>query len=186
MLEDRGRVAFDAHDLDAVRLAARDLEKTQPHPIVEGDVFRFEAAAAGVSPPRAREAFEDADVVKQGQVRNDSSADPIIDRGDPGGVQSPSRDLISLGRIGEAITEDDETLGERGPNHLRHVLARVKKKDTRPLLKGRDPKETIEALLAVREPVYAQADITLECPDESHHSALERMLAELRERGLET
>jgi shikimate kinase len=66
------------------------------------------------------------------------------------------------------------------------LLARVKKKDTRPLLKGRDPKQTIEALLAVREPVYAQADIILECPDESHQSALERMLAELRERGLET
>lgn len=65
------------------------------------------------------------------------------------------------------------------------LLARVKKKNTRPLLKGKDPKETIEKLLAAREPFYALADITLECPDESHHSALERILAELRQRGLE-
>ena len=66
------------------------------------------------------------------------------------------------------------------------LLARVKKKDTRPLLRGRDPRETIEKLLVERAPFYAEADITLECPDESHQSALERMLAELRERGLET
>ena len=64
------------------------------------------------------------------------------------------------------------------------LLARVKKKNTRPLLKDRDPKETLEKLLALREPVYAEADITLECPDESQQSALERILAELREREL--
>jgi shikimate kinase len=66
------------------------------------------------------------------------------------------------------------------------LLSRVKKRDTRPLLQGGDPKETIEKLLAVREPVYAQADITLECVDESHHSAVDRIIAVLRERGLET
>ena len=83
-----------------------------------------------------------------------------------------------------AMKEHALTVWLKTPIHV--LLARVKKKDTRPLLKGRDPKQTIEALLAVREPIYAEADITLECPDESHHSALERMLAELRERGLET
>jgi shikimate kinase len=65
------------------------------------------------------------------------------------------------------------------------LLSRVKKRDTRPLLQG-DSKEIIEKLLAVREPVYAQADITLECADESHNSAVDRILAALRERGLET
>jgi shikimate kinase len=66
------------------------------------------------------------------------------------------------------------------------LLARIKKRDTRPLLQSGDPKETIEKLLAVREPVYALADITLECIDESHHSAVDRIIAALRERGLET
>ena len=82
-----------------------------------------------------------------------------------------------------AMKEHALTVWLKTPIHV--LLARVKKKDTRPLLKGRDPKQTIEALLALREPVYAQADITLECPDESHQSALEQILVELRQRGLE-
>ena len=64
------------------------------------------------------------------------------------------------------------------------LMARVKKRDTRPLLRGGDPKAIIERLLAEREPVYAEADITLECADESHTSALERILTELHQRGL--
>jgi shikimate kinase len=65
------------------------------------------------------------------------------------------------------------------------LLARVKKKNTRPLLKDGDPKEIIERLLLVREPVYAEADITLESTDESQSGALERVLEELRARELE-
>ncbi len=66
------------------------------------------------------------------------------------------------------------------------LAARVKKRDTRPLLKGVDVSETIARLLAEREPVYALADITLESVDESHQSALDRIVAALRERGFET
>src|ERR1700761_9064355 len=66
------------------------------------------------------------------------------------------------------------------------LLSRVKKRDTRPLLQNGDPRETLQKLLAIREPVYAQADITLECADESHQSAVDRIVAALRERGLET
>jgi shikimate kinase len=65
------------------------------------------------------------------------------------------------------------------------LLARVKKKNTRPLLKDGDPREIIERLLLVREPVYAEADITLESTDESQSGALERVLEELRARELE-
>jgi shikimate kinase len=64
------------------------------------------------------------------------------------------------------------------------LMARVKKRDTRPLLKGGDAKQIIEKLLEEREPVYALADITLECADESHSGALERIVTALRERGL--
>lgn len=81
-----------------------------------------------------------------------------------------------------AMKDQALTVWLKAPIHV--LLARVKKKDTRPLLKGKDAKETIEKLLVVREPFYAMADLTLECPDESHQSALERILAELRERGL--
>jgi shikimate kinase len=64
------------------------------------------------------------------------------------------------------------------------LLARVMKRDTRPLLRNGDPKGTLEKLLAAREPFYAEADIILECKDESHQGPLEQILAALREREL--
>jgi shikimate kinase len=84
----------------------------------------------------------------------------------------------------EAMRQNALTVWLKAP--LSVLLARVKKKDTRPLLRNGDLKETIETLLHAREPVYAQADITLECADESHGSALEHIVTMLRERGLET
>lgn len=64
------------------------------------------------------------------------------------------------------------------------LLARVKKRDTRPLLRGVDMREKLESLLAIREPVYAQADMTLESIDEPHGMAVERIVTALTERGL--
>jgi len=66
------------------------------------------------------------------------------------------------------------------------LVARVKKRDTRPLLRNRDLKETIEKLLQVREPVYAEADMTLEYDDESHSGALDSIMEALTARGLVT
>jgi shikimate kinase len=81
-----------------------------------------------------------------------------------------------------AMKEKSLTIWLKAPIPV--LLARVKKRDTRPLLRGGDPKETIEKLLAVREPFYALADITLECRDESHQVPLEQILAMLEEHGL--
>ncbi len=39
---------------------------------------------------------------------------------------------------------------------------RVRHKDTRPLLRTADPRATLAALAATREPVYALADLTVE------------------------
>lgn len=64
------------------------------------------------------------------------------------------------------------------------LLSRVKKRETRPLLKDGDMRQTMERLLLVREPVYAQADMTIESADEVHGSAVERIVAALHERGL--
>jgi shikimate kinase len=66
------------------------------------------------------------------------------------------------------------------------LVSRVKKRDTRPLLRRGDQKETIEKLLAVREPVYAEADMTLEYDDETHSSALDGIIEALAARGLVT
>ena len=63
------------------------------------------------------------------------------------------------------------------------LVARVKKRDTRPLLRNADLKQTIEKLLQVREPVYAEADMTLEYDDESHSGALDSIMEALTARG---
>ena len=81
-----------------------------------------------------------------------------------------------------AMKEKAFTIWLRAP--VAFLVSRVKKRDTRPLLKDGDIKETIEKLLAVREPVYALADITLDCDEDSHASAVDRILAVLRERDI--
>ncbi|MES2254574.1 MAG: shikimate kinase [Pseudomonadota bacterium] len=64
------------------------------------------------------------------------------------------------------------------------LLSRVRKRDTRPLLKEGDMRATMEQLLAVREPVYATADMILESADEPHGAAVDRIIAALQERRL--
>lgn len=64
------------------------------------------------------------------------------------------------------------------------LLSRVQRRDSRPLLKNGDPRETLTRLLAQREPIYAEADITLESEDGPHTLAVERIVALLTERGV--
>jgi shikimate kinase len=64
------------------------------------------------------------------------------------------------------------------------LLSRVKKRETRPLLKEGDMRQTMERLLAVREPVYAQADMILESIEEPHGVSVDRIVTALAERGL--
>ncbi len=45
---------------------------------------------------------------------------------------------------------------------LEILVERVSRRDTRPLLKGRDPAEVITALLASRGPLYAQAHVHID------------------------
>ena len=64
------------------------------------------------------------------------------------------------------------------------LLSRVKKRETRPLLKDGDMRQTMERLLQVREPVYAQADLVIESTEEGQGVAVERVLAALRQQEL--
>jgi len=81
-----------------------------------------------------------------------------------------------------AMTARAFTIWLKAPLGL--LLARVKKRDTRPLLANGDMHETLEKLLAQREPVYATADMTVESADEPHGAAVERIVAALKARGL--
>ena len=59
------------------------------------------------------------------------------------------------------------------------LLERVLRKDTRPLLRNTDSRAALERLLKEREPVYAEADITVESDDGPHDAVIKRILAAL-------
>lgn len=57
------------------------------------------------------------------------------------------------------------------------VLAeRVKRRDTRPLLRGRDPHQVLTDLAAIRNPIYAQAPIRIASDQAPHESAVGAIL----------
>jgi len=62
------------------------------------------------------------------------------------------------------------------------VLARrVTRKDSRPLLAGRDPLEVLRAQAEVRYPAYGEADLVVETGDAAHHVTVEQVIQALRD-----
>ena len=59
---------------------------------------------------------------------------------------------------------------------------RIKRRGDRPLLTGPDAAETLRRLLAEREPIYAQADFTVESRDVPHETIVDEILEGLRRR----
>ncbi|HEY3951414.1 shikimate kinase [Phenylobacterium sp.] len=60
------------------------------------------------------------------------------------------------------------------------VLARrVSRKDTRPLLVGKDPLEVLQVQAAARYPAYGEADVVVETGDAAHQVTVEQVLAAL-------
>lgn len=63
---------------------------------------------------------------------------------------------------------------------LEVVAERVQRRDTRPLLRGRDPLATLTALAEARYPIYAQADLVVDVGTGAHGQAVEAILRSLR------
>jgi shikimate kinase len=59
---------------------------------------------------------------------------------------------------------------------------RIKRRGDRPLLKNADPVETMRRLLDERDPVYAEADVTVESRDVPHETIVDEILEGLRVR----
>ena len=59
------------------------------------------------------------------------------------------------------------------------LLRRVLKRDNRPLLKGGDPETVLRRLMAVRYPIYAEADLVMESRDVPHEVIVDEILASL-------
>lgn len=62
------------------------------------------------------------------------------------------------------------------------LVKRVQRRDNRPLLKDRDPREVLTALLEVRNPIYAKADISVHSRDVRHEITVGEILVELDNR----
>lgn len=59
------------------------------------------------------------------------------------------------------------------------LVARVSRRTSRPLLQGRNPREVLEALSAVRDPVYAEAHLIVNSEEVPHHLTVRRIAAAL-------
>lgn len=59
---------------------------------------------------------------------------------------------------------------------LEVLVRRVSRKDSRPLLSGKDPLEVLTELAEKRYPVYAQADVMVETGDTAHHVTVDQVI----------
>lgn len=59
------------------------------------------------------------------------------------------------------------------------LLARVSRRDDRPLLKDGDKREVLERLIQERYPVYAEADIVVDSEDVPHERMVEKIIEAL-------
>lgn len=62
---------------------------------------------------------------------------------------------------------------------LETLWKRVQKRNTRPLLKDADPKGVLRRLFEEREPIYAQADLSVTSLDGPHQTTVDAILAAL-------
>jgi len=60
------------------------------------------------------------------------------------------------------------------------LVSRVSRRDGRPLLKGKDPREVLTRLAAEREPYYAQAPIRIRSTDSPHDATVEAIVKAVR------
>ena len=61
------------------------------------------------------------------------------------------------------------------------ILARVKRRSNRPLLKAADPESVIDRLIEERHPTYAEADIHVQSRDVAHDVVIDDILTALAE-----
>ncbi|HTT97266.1 MAG TPA: shikimate kinase [Rhizomicrobium sp.] len=64
------------------------------------------------------------------------------------------------------------------------LMARVKRRDNRPLLRTADPRGTLERLLNERAPIYAEADVIVESDDSPHSNIVDQILSALKQKGV--
>jgi shikimate kinase len=66
------------------------------------------------------------------------------------------------------------------------VMARVRRRSTRPLLQNPDPEGTMRKLMAAREPVYAKAALTVTSKDVPHEAVVDQIVVALADYVLDS
>lgn len=66
---------------------------------------------------------------------------------------------------------------------LETIAQRVARRDTRPLLRGRDPLEALRSLAEVRYPVYGEAHLTVDVAGGAHVQAVDAIVEALEGHG---
>jgi shikimate kinase len=92
----------------------------------------------------------------------------VIATGGGAFMNAATRAIILEKAIGVWIDADLDVLADR-----------VARRDTRPLLKGRNPREVLAELAAVRNPVYAQAPIHVRSQPAPHDATVDLILERL-------
>jgi shikimate kinase len=139
-------------------------------PFVDADAA-IEAAAGNVTIEeifeRHGEAFFRA---REREVIRRLLGDPVCVLATGGGayLDTETRELIRARAISVWLKADIELM-----------MARVARRNNRPLLKGKDPRAVFEEQISQRYPLYAQADIAVESVDGPPEKSLDRVLAAL-------
>jgi shikimate kinase len=90
----------------------------------------------------------------------------VVSTGGGAYINERSRRQIKKGGLTIWLNADFDVLWER-----------VNKRDTRPLLKTENPKQTLENLMRSRYPIYAEADLTVLSRDVKKETMVEEVLA---------
>lgn len=94
----------------------------------------------------------------------------VIATGGGAFMNERTRELILEKAVSVWLDADVETLAER-----------VSRRDTRPLLKDKDPLLLLRGLASARNPVYAQAHVHVRSQPMPHERAVERIVEALKE-----
>ena len=86
-------------------------------------------------------------------------------------MDAGTRERIAAAATSVWLKADHETL-----------MRRVRRRSNRPLLQSGDPDGIMRRLMAERDPIYAEADVTVESRDSSHEKIVDEILSALQTR----
>lgn len=96
--------------------------------------------------------------------------DIVLGTGGGAFINAETRDLVRAEGVSVWLKADFETL-----------FARVSRRANRPLLKTANPRATLKKLMEERDPLYAEADITVISRDVPHDMVIDTVITQVRD-----